>query len=87
MERRLVRIRISKAYLSEILKAQHLRPGEHVTSNLPDDAEVLYVANDATYLNEFSVVVASDKFDALKPGEEIPALDVTFTRRTDEAKT
>jgi hypothetical protein len=79
LDRRLARVRISKAAFSEMLKYRDIKPGHCVTSSLPDDAEVLGVWPDDTGHDEtFVVILHSDLFPEVGHTDEVPFIDITF---------
>lgn len=80
MDRRVVRAKVSKAFLSELLKARSVEPGDRITSNLPADAELIGVTDDGYAAATITVTLRSDLFTPVLEGDEVPLLAITFTR-------
>lgn len=82
--RRVVRVRVSMAVLSDLLKCQRLGAGEKVTSNLPQDAQIVKAMEMPDDLvrggGVLTLLVESDDFGPCSHGEVPPEFAVTFTR-------
>jgi len=80
VDRRLRRVAIDEAFLVSILKGS-LKHGlrDVIESNLPADAEVVWVFADPTR-PAIVVVMASAEFEPVERGVEIPELHVTYRR-------
>ena len=77
MERRLVRVHISKAFLSEVLKGRM----SNATSTLPEDAEVVCVDDgDDAHPTSFVATLTSSLFAECPADGPVPELNITFTK-------
>ena len=78
-------MRMSMAFLSDMLKCRHLAPGEELVSTLPRDAQVLRVLEMPEDIlrggGVLTLLVESDEFGPCKNGEVPPEFVPTFTRR------
>ena len=87
--RKLARVLIAYEILGDILKASYCRPGERIESDLPADARIVicYTSHEdiATSRNVLTVVVESNAYAEVRPGEPIPLRQVTFRRHVEAA--
>lgn len=83
---RVARILVSKALLSDILRARGVDPGTEIRSDLPEDAEVVHVLEGGEYHHgAITLIVTSESFDLVPEGAVPPLRQVRFTRKPLEA--
>lgn len=89
-DRRVMRVRVSFAFLSEILKCRRVEEGETIESNLPGDAEIVHVTEMPDDVMRgggvLTMLVESHDFQACPMGDIPPEFVVVFTRRKIDAR-
>ena len=80
-ERKLASVSVAQDFLYQMMVAGFTTAPDFITcvDGLPEDARYIYSYEDKAHVQ---LVFMSDSFEALKDGEMIPSIDVSFSRQT-----
>lgn len=85
LERRVCRVRVSMAFLSEMLKGHQIEAGYEMASTFPKDARIMHVLEMPEDIERgggvVTLIVESDDFGPVAHGEVPPEFVPTFTRK------
>ena len=85
LERRVCRVRVSMAFLSEMLKGHQIEAGYEMISSFPKDARIMHVLEMPEDIERgggvATLLVESGDFGPVAHGEVPPEFVPTFTRK------